>query len=151
MIKKFEEMNYSKPTIYVDLDGVLCDFMTAAKNLPEMKYPQSKIGFFRDLDEIPNAISSFKKLEKEYDVCVLTRPSFKNINCFTEKAEWILNNLGYKALEKSIFSGDKSRLIGDYLIDDGDNANQDKFNGKLIKFGSEEFPDWNSIMIYFGI
>lgn len=34
-------------------------------------------------------------------------------------------------------------MIGDYLIDD---KPWDKFQGEQILFGSEEFPNWNSIL-----
>lgn len=45
-------------------------------------------------------------------------------------------------------SHDKSLLKGDYLIDDGDNANQNKFEGELIKFGSDKFPNWQVVLDY---
>lgn len=138
--------------VYVDLDGVLCDFYGAAKKAllenPTQKYPQSQWGFFLKLKEIPDAIDSVKKLSINYDVWILTRPSFRNVNCYTEKAQWIWDHLGYEFLEKTIFSGDKSLLKGDYLIDDQNNANQDKFSGEWIHFGSEKFPDWNSVKKY---
>lgn len=135
------------------MDGVLCDFYGAARKAimetPEQKYPQSKWGFFLKLEEIPNAIKSVKELSKKHDVWILTRPSFRNVNCYTEKAQWVWDHLGFEFLEKTIFSPDKSIVIGDYLIDDQNNANQDKFGGKWIKFGSEEFPDWVSVINFF--
>lgn len=142
-----------KKRIYIDMDGVLCNFYDAAKefikNNPDVKYPQSKIGFFLNLKEMPNAIESFNKLKKDYDVWILTRPSFRNINCYSEKAQWVENNLGYDVLKKTIFSGDKSLLKGDYLIDDKLNANQDKFEGELIRFGSDKFKNWNKVLDFF--
>jgi 5'(3')-deoxyribonucleotidase len=79
--------------IYVDMDGVLCDFYGASRKAlienPSQKYPQSQWGFFLKLNEIPDAIESFKKLQEKYDVWILTKPSFKNVNCYTEKAQWV--------------------------------------------------------------
>jgi 5'-nucleotidase len=46
-------------------------------------------------------------------------------------------------------SPDKSLLIGNYLIDDQDNANQREFKGKWIHFGSNEFKSWDSVLNYF--
>lgn len=138
--------------IYVDMDGVLCNFYKAAKQAltenPKQKYPQSQWGFFLKLEEIPGAIDAFNKLKESYDVWILTRPSFRNVNCYTEKAQWVWDHLGYDVLEKTIISGDKSLLKGDYLIDDQLNANQEKFEGELIRFGSDKFKNWSDVLEY---
>lgn len=151
-IKKFNESNIGKKRVYIDMDGVLCDFYGAAAksivNNPNRKYPQSKIGFFVKLDPLEKAIESFNKLSEKYDVWILTRPSFRNTHSYTEKADWVLKNLGFKALEKTIFSGDKSLLKGDYLIDDQIGAGQDRFEGELIRFGSDKFKGWKEVMEY---
>ena len=42
------------------------------------------------------------------------------------------------------------RIIkGDYLIDDRMKNGASEFQGKLIQFGSEQFPDWDAILEYF--
>jgi 5'-nucleotidase len=138
--------------LYVDMDGVLCDFKGAAvKELtlnPDQKYPQSKWGFFLKLKELPDAIESIQKLEKYFDVWILTRPSFRNVNCYTEKAQWIWDHLGYRYVQKLILSPDKSIVKGDFLVDDTNNANQSEFEGEWIKFGSEKYPNWKKIVEY---
>jgi 5'(3')-deoxyribonucleotidase len=141
-----------KPILYIDMDGVLCNFFKAAKRAltdnPTQKYPQSQWGFFLKLEEIPNAIASVNKLKYKYDIHILTRPSFRNVNCFTEKAQWIWDHLGFEFLENTIMSGDKSLLKGDYLIDDMNTCGQSDFEGEWIEFGSSKFPDWNVITEY---
>lgn len=148
----FKKHVLTKPKVFVDMDGVLCDFMGAfyeTKNgEPERKFPQSKIGFFTNLKPMPDAIESFKKLEEYYDVWILTRPSFKNINCYSEKAQWVLDNLGYETLEKTIIAGDKSLIKGAYLIDDDNRNGQPEFEGEWIHFASEKFPNWNIVVDY---
>jgi 5'(3')-deoxyribonucleotidase len=138
--------------IYVDLDGVICDFYGAAKKAvnenPGQKYPQSKWGFFLKLEEIPGSVDAFKKLQEKYDVWILTRPSFMNVNCYTEKAQWVWDHLGYDVLKKTIFCGDKSLLRGDYLIDDQINAGQENFEGEFIRFGSQKFNNWEKVLEY---
>jgi 5'-nucleotidase len=138
--------------VYVDMDGVLCDFYSAYKEellkTPEQKYPQTKWGFFLKLKEIDGAINSFNKLKEKYDVWVLTRPSFKNVNCYTEKAQWLLDHFGEGILEKTIMSPDKSLVKGDYLIDDMGNAGQESFEGEWIHFGSERFKNWEKVLEY---
>lgn len=135
------------------MDGVLCDFrkgildnILAPVNITEEKFPQSKLGFFILLEPINGAIEAVNKLQEKYDVWILTRPSFYNLHCYTEKAIWIRKHLGYEMQKKLILSGDKSLLIGDYLIDDTDKDGQDKFVGKLMLFGSERYPNWEKVL-----
>lgn len=145
-------MKTKKPIVYVDMDGVLCNFFKAARQAllenPSQEYPQSQLGFFLNLEEIPGAIDGFRKLEEKYDVWVLTRPSFLNPHCYTEKVQWVWNHLGYDIVEKTILSPDKSLLKGNYLIDDQGNAGQDRFEGEWIHFKTAKFPDWNSVIDY---
>lgn len=141
-----------KKKLYIDMDGVLCNYEKAHNedllNNPRQPYPQSQWGFFAKLEEIPNAIESLRTLEKKYDVWILTRPSFFNINCFSEKAQWVKEHIGFDILKKTILCGDKSLLKGDYLIDDQSNCGQLEFEGEWIEFGSINFPNWDSIIKY---
>nr|WP_320118461.1 hypothetical protein [uncultured Marinifilum sp.] len=139
--------------IYIDMDDVLCDFMGAyneqIQKCPEMKYPQAQIDFFRTLKPIQGAIEAFHKLNKlpNTDVYVLSAPSEKNPLSYMEKRIWVENHLGYEAVNKLILSPNKALLKGDYLIDDYTEAKgQDQFEGKLINFGFEEFPDWDAVL-----
>jgi len=138
--------------IYVDMDGVTCNFDKASRKAiienPSQRYPQSQWGFFLKLEEIPGAIEGIRKLQERYDVWILTRPSFKNVNCFTEKAQWILDHFDFNLLEKTIMCGDKSLLKGDYLIDDRNTDNQSEFEGEWIEFGNYKFPDWENVVNY---
>ena len=141
-----------KKRIYIDMDGVICDYdkalyLALLKN-PNQPFPQSQWGFFLYLEEIPGAIDAFRKLEEKYDVWILTRPSFKNVNCFTEKAQWVWDHLGFEIVKKTIMAGDKSLLKGDYLIDDRNTDGQSDFEGKWIEFGSNKFPDWTTVVDY---
>ena len=144
--------NSDKKRVFVDMDGVLCNFYKAAKQAltenPNQKYPQSQWGFFLKLEEIPGAIEGFRKLEEKYDLWILTRPSFRNVNCYTEKAQWILDHLGFDIVEKTIMAPNKSFLKGDYLIDDMGNAGQEEFEGEWIHFKTEKFPNWETVTEY---
>jgi 5'-nucleotidase len=141
-------------TIYVDMDDVLCDFTGARREAllkcPEMCYPQSQLDFFRKLKPMPGAIEGFKFLRSKYDTAIATAPSMYNPLSYTEKALWVQDTFGFEVLNDLIEITKKDRLIGDYLIDDRTNTNgQDKFKGKLIHFGSAEFPNWDAIVKYF--
>lgn len=142
----------NKKRVYVDMDGVLCDFYGAAKlrlaENPSQPYPQSKWGFFLKLKPIPGAIDAMVELNRYFDVWILTRPSYQNVNCYSEKAQWVWDNLGFDMLKKTIMCGDKSLVKGDYLIDDQGNAGQENFEGEWLKFGSDSFKDWEMVLEY---
>lgn len=143
--------------IYIDMDGVLANFDKAVqdnilapgyKHNPGIDFPQSRSGFFTLLEPIEGAIEAVKKLQETYDVWILTRPSFFNLHCYTEKAIWVRNHLGYEMQRKLILCGDKSLVKGDYLIDDRTTDGQDRFEGTLILFGSEKFLNWEGVLNY---
>jgi 5'-nucleotidase len=142
--------------IYVDMDGTIADFYGAvekrrllAETTQEKSWPQSKIGFFLNLEPIEGAIEAINFLNKQYDVWFLTRPSFMNIHSYSEKASWIQKYFGMEGLKKLILCGNKSLLKGDYLIDDTDVDGQLEFEGNFIKIGSKEFPNWSEILKLF--
>lgn len=142
--------------VYIDMDGVLCDFFGALrshrKQHSSIQFPHSKLGFFENLEPISGAIDSVNKLieHSEYDPWILTAPSTRNAHCYTEKRNWIQNHFGYEFTKKLIISPNKSLLMGDYLIDDYiEGKGQENFKGELIHFGSEQYPDWDSVLNYF--
>ncbi|MDR2556874.1 MAG: hypothetical protein LBC49_04090, partial [Bacteroidales bacterium] len=51
----------------------------------------------------------------------------------------------YKRL---IISHHKNLNRGDYLIDDRTRNGAGEFEGELIQFGSERFPDWKTVIHY---
>jgi 5'(3')-deoxyribonucleotidase len=130
------------------MDGVLCDFYGAArkalKENPKQPFPQAQWGFFLKLKPIDGALEAFNYLFENYDVWILTRPSTRNVNCYTEKAQWVWDHLGEKAVDKLILSCDKNLLKGDYLIDD----NHWDFEGEHIHFNTEKFPNWETVVKY---
>ena len=137
--------------IYVDMDDTICDFTTAKleKWSEEMQYPQSQLDFFRKLKPIDDAIESLNRLNKIHDVWILTRPTYLNPLCYTEKRLWIEDHLGLDWCNKLIISPDKSLLIGDILIDDHP---WPYFQGEQILF-RYDFPnqgngEWNRIVQY---
>ena len=112
----------NKKRIYVDMDDTLCHFERAFHKAvalnPKQPFPQSQWGFFLGLEPYDGAIEGFRKLEEKYDVWILTKPSTRNLNCYTEKAKWIYDYFGQDIVDKLILCPDKALLKGDYLIDD---------------------------------
>lgn len=144
-----------KKRIFIDMDDVLCEYSkTYAEHLlsqPGIIYPQSQLGFFWGLPPIENAIDSVKNLidHTDYDPYILTAPSTKNPASYTEKRLWIEKYFGYEFTNKLIISPDKGIFKGDLLVDDNlSGQGQENFDGELIHFGSETFPNWNEVMKY---
>ena len=139
--------------LYVDMDDVLCDYSTALESAlrskPGIEFPQSVSGFFEDLEPLPGAVEAFNELATQYDVYILSAPSVPNPLSYTEMRLWAENHLGMEMVSKLILASNKGLLKGDYLIDDYDSRRgQEHFEGELIHFGSQKFPDWGSVANY---
>jgi len=138
--------------LYIDMDGVLCDYKTAynielEKN-PSQPYPQSQFGFFLNLKPITDAIECIEFLDQHFDVWILTRPSVHNLSCYTEKAQWVRNYLGFEMQSKTIICIDKSLLKGHFLVDDQIEHGQSSFEGTHLLFGGSDFPNWATVVDY---
>ena len=144
-----------KKIIYVDMDGVLCDFYGAYDEVKrknsKIGYPQSQCDFFRNLKPIHDAIMSMKWLidSKYFDVYILTAPSVYNPLSYTEKRIWVEKWLGFEMVHKLIITPNKGLNKGDFLIDDNlEGRGQNTFEGELIHFGSNKFPTWMEVLTY---
>ena len=136
------------------MDDVLCAYTSAFQIIkdqqPEVEFPQSVPGFFENLKPMTSAVNSFLELAGRFDVHILSAPSVFNPLCYTEKRIWVEQHLGFEFTYKLILATNKGLLKGDYLIDDYvAGRGQENFEGKLIHFGSDKYPDWRSIMKYF--
>lgn len=147
-----------KPIVYIDMDNVLVDFKTGIDKLSadiKQKYDgnlDDVPGIFSLMEPMPNAIESVLKLAIHFDLYVLSTAPWKNHSAWTDKVIWIQKHFGdgkdsvfYKRL---IISHRKDLNKGDYLIDDREKNGAKDFDGELILFGSEKFPDWNSVTNY---
>lgn len=142
--------------IYIDMDNVLCNFSKAYHKAllenPEIKFPQSQYGFFRDLEPIIDSIEAVEFLDAQDDFSVyfLTAPSIKNPLCYTEKRLWIEDKFGLEMVQQLIISPNKGLNKGDYLIDDHQSGKgQESFEGELIHFGSDKYKTWKQVLNYF--
>jgi len=138
--------------LYIDMDNTICDYSKAhaiaiAKE-PKILYPQSQLKFFENLEPIPGAIESYFLLREKCEVFILSKPSVFNPLSYMEKRIWIEKHLGFKECERLILSCDKTLLRGDYLIDDLPQTGFMNPEWAHIQFGSEKFPNWNSIVKY---
>jgi 5'(3')-deoxyribonucleotidase len=141
-----------KPIVYIDMDGVLCDFdkrheKLMAKGINQFQAFNHTLAF-KDLDPIPGAIEAWHALQEKYDTYILSTAMWSNIEAWTDKRVWVQKFLGKTANKKLILSHNKGLLKGEYLIDDRIANGVADFEGKHIHFGSEEFPGWESVLDY---
>lgn len=156
---KINKMHLHEDYIYVDMDGVLCDFeakVTAMTGLTEASPEWQEIkdrlsaepGFYADLPPIMGAVDAFKKLCEHYNVYILSTPSWDNPSSYSDKRLWVEKYLGHAAYKKLILSHNKGPFIGRALIDDRNKNGVENFRGEHIHFGQEKFPNWDSVIKY---
>ena len=147
-----------KKIVYIDMDNVIVDFPTGIAKLDEKTRQQYKgnydevEGIFGLMEPMPKAIEAVNQLAEKYDIYVLSTSPWHNPSAWIDKIKWIhryfgedKNSVLYKRV---ILSHHKNLNQGDYLIDDRTANGAGKFNGEHIHFGTEKFPDWESVLKY---
>lgn len=149
-MKQMKQM--SKPILYIDMDDTICDYKGAfikdSSKFPINKFPQSRWGFFANLEPIEGAIETIHELMGEFDVWILTRPSYMNPLSYTEKRIWVEKYFGLEFCKKLILCSNKSLLKGDYLVDDSSLCGQPEFEGEWLQYGTEKFDNWKKVKEY---
>ena len=143
-----------KKILYIDMDNVLVDFESAVDRLDEKtrKKYEDKLdeipGIFSKMEPMVGAVESFKKLSKHFDTYVLSTSPWENPSAWSDKLIWVKKYLGSYAYKRLILTHHKNLNSGDYLIDDRTKNGVDEFTGEHIHFGSERFPDWDTVLNY---
>jgi len=148
----------TKKILYFDMDNVLVDFPSGIARLSEetKKEYEGHIddvpGIFSIMKPLSGAIEAVKLLTQYFDCYILSTAPWKNISAWSDKVAWVQKYFGddkdsvfYKRL---IISHHKDLNKGDYLIDDRTKNGASEFEGELILFGSEQFPEWESVTDY---
>jgi 5'(3')-deoxyribonucleotidase len=146
--------NKPKKILYIDLNGVLVNFDSGLKNIDKNILKK----YDGDFDNIPDilfrmkpmfgAVEAFRKLSKKFNTYILSTASWENSLFWSDSVEWVKKYLGELAYKRLIITHHKELNKGDYLIDDRMKNGSEKFTGELILFGSERFPDWESVLKY---
>lgn len=140
--------------LYIDMDNVLVDFPSALSSVSEKQQKE----FAGRLDEVPGifslmkplqgAINAFNQLSKQYDTYILSTAPWENPSAWSDKVLWVQKYIGAPAYKRLILSHNKNLNSGHYLIDDRLKNGVDKFSGEHIHFGTEMYPDWDSVCKY---
>ena len=129
-------------TLYIDMDGVLVDLQS---NLSKQGWHQN---VFKDPPPIDGAVEAFNELcfDEDYDVYILSTAPWNIPNSWTQKRLWVSKYLGDKAHKRLILCNHKNLLRGDILIDDRTANGAGEFEGELIQFGTDKYPDWQTVI-----
>ena len=136
------------------MDNVLVDFpsgIARISNDEQIEYEgrlDEVPGIFALMDPLKGALEAYKKLSIKYDTYILSTAPWKNSSGWSDKNEWVKKYLGDVAHKRLILSHHKNLNMGDYLIDDRTANGANLFKGEHIHFGSEDFPDWESVCKY---
>lgn len=143
-----------KRRLYFDMDGVIVDFVSALElqseeTLQEYKGREDEIpGLFGQMKPMSGALDAVRKLNESYDCYILSTAPWGNPSAWSDKVIWITRYLDDIFHKKMIITHCKHLCKGDILIDDRDKHGVREFEGEWIHFGSERFPDWDSVLDY---
>ena len=144
----------TKKILYFDMDNVLVNLQSGLDQLTEetlQKYEgqlDNVPGLFASMHPLDGAIEAYMTLSNSYDSYILSTAPWGNISAWSDKAAWVQTHLGEAAKKRLILSHNKHLNMGDYLIDDRTANGAGKFTGEHIHFGTEKFPNWNSVLQY---
>ena len=148
-------MSEIKKVLYIDMDGVLVNFQSGIDKLTEAEKIEYKDReknvphIFSKMEPIEGAIEAFKLLAEHFNTYILSTAPWNNETALGDKVAWAKKYLGGTIYKRLILSHNKHLNEGDYLIDDRPHKNgAGNFKGELIHFGSEQFPNWDKVLIY---
>lgn len=143
-----------KKRVFVDMDNVLVDFQSGLDQQSEQTLQQ----YAGRLDEIPGlfgkmkplvgAIDAVHQLNEYYDLFILSTAPWNNPSAWSDKVNWVTEYLDDLFRKRMVITHRKDLCQGEYLIDDRGKNGTSEFSGEWIEFGSERFPDWQSVLDY---
>jgi 5'(3')-deoxyribonucleotidase len=135
------------------MDNVLVDFSSGIKKLnldPNTNDLDEVDGIFSYMTPLKGAIEGYNRLvELGHDVYILSTAPWENSSAWSDKLIWVKKYIGENAKKRLILSHNKNLNKGHFLIDDRLANGAGEFEGTLIRFGSEEFPNWDTVINYF--
>jgi len=114
-------------------------------------------GLFALMDPVPGAVDAVTELSELFDTYVLSTVPWGNTSGASQKIEWIQHHFGHQKgtplWKRVILSHHKHLNRGDFLVDDRSRNGAAEFaahnpGAEWIQFGTEQFPDWPSVVAY---
>jgi 5'(3')-deoxyribonucleotidase len=143
-----------KKILYVDMDNVLVDFPSGIEQLDTSIVQQfdgrldEVPGIFSLMSPMPGAIEAFHELSELFDTYILSTAPWENPSAWSDKLLWVKHHIGKSAHKRLILSHYKNLNAGHFLIDDRTKNGADRFSGEHLHFGTERFPNWNTVLAY---
>lgn len=142
--------------LFFDMDNVLVDFRSALGNIaPDIQrqykdHPDDIPGIFALMDPMPGAVEAVHTLARsgKFDMYILSTAPWKNPSAWADKVQWVTRHFDDVFHKRLIISHHKNLCQGHYLIDDRDRHGAKDFEGEWIHFGSERFPNWQTVLDY---
>ena len=145
-----------KKILYIDMDGVLVDFesgigrISGDERLTYKDRLDDVPGIFALMDPLPGAVEAFRELSQLFDTYILSTAPWENPSAWSDKLVWVKTHLrggrAGVAYKRLILTHHKDLFRGHYLVDDRLKRGAAEFGGKLILFGSREYPDWSAVV-----
>jgi 5'(3')-deoxyribonucleotidase len=105
-------------------------------------------GIFALMPPVRGAVPAFEALAGRFDTYVLSTAPWENPSAWSDKLLWVKRHLGAAARKRLILTHHKELNLGDFLIDDRTKNGVERFRGEHIHFGTERFPDWETVLAY---
>lgn len=140
--------------LYFDMDDVLVDFESGLAQQSEetlQAYAGKEYeipGLFSSMQPISGAIEAVHELAKHYDCYILSTAPWKNPSAWSDKVLWVTKYLDDVFHKRIVITHCKHLCKGDILIDDRGKNGTSEFEGEWIQFGSAQYPDWDSVLMY---
>lgn len=144
--------NKEKKVLYIDMDNVLVDFPSGITQLSDQECEQYADRYdevphiFSKMKPLEGAVEAYAKLSQIFDTYILSTAPWNNPTAWSDKLVWVQTYLGSHAYKRLILSHHKNLNDGHYLIDDRTKNGVDRFRGVHIHFGTEQFPDWRTVV-----
>lgn len=149
-----ESSRRARKILYVDMDNVLVDFASAIPRLTRREreryagHLDDVPGIFARMEPVDGAVEAFDELVELFDAYILSTGPWDNPTALSDKLAWVKAHLGEVCRKRLILSHNKHLNRGHFLVDDRPNNGAKDFEGELIVFGSEAFPDWGAVLPY---
>lgn len=139
--------------VIVDLDNVVVNFQSGIDQLDEVTIEMYKgrldevEGIFGLMKPIDSAIEAVNSLidNPNCEVYICSTAPWENPSAWSDKLIWVKKYLP-RMYKRLMLTHHKELVIGDILIDDRTNNGAGQFQGELIQYGNDVYPNWETTL-----